>query len=296
MLNYNTLLSNYDDKLTLLQFLKKVEAALADASLESVEVSQPTETQAVLTFKFADGSELAAPAIELPRGASVVNATLDASNNLILVLDDGRTINVGNIMPQNINAQSGTFSVSLASPSVTAGSLSVSGNASVVGELYADRVRTDGLESYGNVKGAGLDISGSGSVGGDLAVTGDVTAASFNGDNAKPLYFHPVTIYDGSEKLRLEFIIINNDPTAFTWSTFKAFVIALSVSFGSVARFLCNGAYYDSVNASLVVTQVMDVTSNYLRVWGLDSTGTNRYKDIQSFTPAEFYDGVNKIN
>lgn len=68
MINYETLLSSYDNKLTLMKWLQKVEAALLNASLSSVSISQPTSDTAILTFVFADGSTLASPTLSLPAG------------------------------------------------------------------------------------------------------------------------------------------------------------------------------------------------------------------------------------
>lgn len=68
MINYETILSTADNKLTLMKWLQKVEDALKNASLESVTASQPTTTTLVLTFHFADGTTLDSPSIVLPRG------------------------------------------------------------------------------------------------------------------------------------------------------------------------------------------------------------------------------------
>lgn len=68
MINYETILSTADNKLTLMKWLQKVEDALKNASLESVTASQPTATTLVLTFHFADGTTLVSPSIVLPRG------------------------------------------------------------------------------------------------------------------------------------------------------------------------------------------------------------------------------------
>lgn len=68
MINYETILSSYDDKLTLMQWLKKVEDALKNASLSSVTIAQPADNQAIFTFVFEDGSSIASPVLALPRG------------------------------------------------------------------------------------------------------------------------------------------------------------------------------------------------------------------------------------
>lgn len=68
MISYETILSSYDDKLTLLEWLKKVEEALADASLSSVEVIQSASNKAKFKFIFADGTYLLSPQLTLPLG------------------------------------------------------------------------------------------------------------------------------------------------------------------------------------------------------------------------------------
>lgn len=68
MINYETILSAYDNKITLMKWLNKVQEALQNASLASVNISQPTASTAVLTFVFADGSTLTSPTLSLPQG------------------------------------------------------------------------------------------------------------------------------------------------------------------------------------------------------------------------------------
>ena len=68
MISYETILSSYDDKITLLEWLKKVEEALADASLSSVEVIQSASNKAKFKFIFADGTYLLSPQLTLPLG------------------------------------------------------------------------------------------------------------------------------------------------------------------------------------------------------------------------------------
>ena len=68
MINYETILSSFDDKMTLMQWLKKVEEALKDGGLSSVTLSQPASDKAILHFVFADGSEVDSPVIDLPAG------------------------------------------------------------------------------------------------------------------------------------------------------------------------------------------------------------------------------------
>ena len=68
MINLQTLLSTFDEKGTLLKWLKKVEAALANASLETVQAVVVDATHIKMKFVFADGTSVESPSIALPRG------------------------------------------------------------------------------------------------------------------------------------------------------------------------------------------------------------------------------------
>ena len=70
MINLQTLLSSFDDKGTLMLWLKAVERALANASLSTVQLITLSDEQIKLSFVFADGTSVVSPAITLPRGAT----------------------------------------------------------------------------------------------------------------------------------------------------------------------------------------------------------------------------------
>lgn len=69
MINKETILSMFDDKGTLLKWLKKVEKALRESVLSSVEVIKITDTRAVIKFIFADDTTISTPEFTLPEGA-----------------------------------------------------------------------------------------------------------------------------------------------------------------------------------------------------------------------------------
>lgn len=68
MVNLQTVLSVYDDKVTLMQWLKKVEKALKDSVLVSIETEQVEDDKATFVFVFEDGTRLETPAVTLPQG------------------------------------------------------------------------------------------------------------------------------------------------------------------------------------------------------------------------------------
>lgn len=99
MINYETLLSSYDDKLTLMQWLKKVEAALKDASAVSFKVNKRGDATLTFSVVFEDGSELETGPIILPQGPqgeSVQGAAI-RNGHLILTLTNGDELDAGNL-------------------------------------------------------------------------------------------------------------------------------------------------------------------------------------------------------
>ena len=96
MINYETLLSSYDDKLTLMQWLKKVEEALKDASAVSFKVNKRGDATLTFSVLFEDGSELETGPIILQQGESVQAATI-RNGHLILTLTNGGELDAGDL-------------------------------------------------------------------------------------------------------------------------------------------------------------------------------------------------------
>lgn len=69
MININTIISSFDEEGTLLKWLKKVEDALKNASLKTVETVTIDESSFQLKFVFADDTYLLSPTITSPKGA-----------------------------------------------------------------------------------------------------------------------------------------------------------------------------------------------------------------------------------
>ena len=117
MLNYETILSSYDDRLTLLQWLKKVEAALANASFENFEVVSLGDATYKFKATFADGSEIESNEIRI--GERISSAYIGAGNTLHLVTESGDDIDAGAMFN---------------------GDLNVSGNVSATGKISAPEI------------------------------------------------------------------------------------------------------------------------------------------------------------
>lgn len=80
MININTIISSFDEEGTLLKWLKKVEDALKNASLKTVETVTIDDTSFKLKFVFADDTFLLSPAITCPKGTTVTAVTAESVN------------------------------------------------------------------------------------------------------------------------------------------------------------------------------------------------------------------------
>ena len=148
MINYETLLSSYDDKLTLMQWLKKVEEALKGASAVSFKVNKRGDATLTFSVVFEDGSELETDPIILQQGESVQGAAI-RNGHLILTLTNGDELDAG-----NLGAVSG-FSINEAQHLIvtyqngTTQDLGAifTGNVTITGNLAAAAVKTASLTS-----------------------------------------------------------------------------------------------------------------------------------------------------
>ena len=72
MINYDSILSAFDGKPTLLQWLKLVKKALDESVLKDITLKQDG-ANVVFTFNFEDGTSLSTPAVTLPKGDTGAN-------------------------------------------------------------------------------------------------------------------------------------------------------------------------------------------------------------------------------
>lgn len=68
MIKKETILSVFDKKLTLLEYLKEIKKGLEDSTIESFSCDQVDETHVKFAINFADGTKYETDAIELPTG------------------------------------------------------------------------------------------------------------------------------------------------------------------------------------------------------------------------------------
>ena len=70
MISWESILSVFDTKGTLLEWLQKLEKALNDGVLQSVTINNISEGVITFTFNFADGTSVTTPQVDIPQGAA----------------------------------------------------------------------------------------------------------------------------------------------------------------------------------------------------------------------------------
>ena len=97
-INKQTIISAYDEKLTLLQWLKTINKALNEAVLTGVEVRQKGNATYSFVVTFEDGTELESNEFVLAQGESINGASI-RNGHLYLSLTNGDELDAGNLKP-----------------------------------------------------------------------------------------------------------------------------------------------------------------------------------------------------
>lgn len=98
MINKETIISVFDDKLTLMQWLKKVEDALNGAVLTGVELKKKGNATFAWSFDFEDGTHVDTEYVTINEGESVAEAYL-LNGHLMIKLTNDEVIDAGNLKP-----------------------------------------------------------------------------------------------------------------------------------------------------------------------------------------------------
>lgn len=159
MINDNTILSSFDDRPTLLEWLKKVEDALKTDSATAVSVENPSANTYVFKITFADGKTLSSGNVVFPDSVKDVSIK---NGHIIVTQISGTQTDLGVLNPYAdtivVNAETNTTEIG--------GKLQVSGEAQVTGNVSMG----------GNLGVTGQAVVGGGlSVNGALGVTGNAT-------------------------------------------------------------------------------------------------------------------------
>lgn len=110
IINKETIISAFDDKMTLLQWLKKLEKVLDTSTLTNIKTIKVANTQYKIVLEFEDGTKFESEIIQLQ--SEIAGIQLD-NGHLIFTLMNGETIDAGLIDVSNLGNTTiyGTFEV-----------------------------------------------------------------------------------------------------------------------------------------------------------------------------------------
>lgn len=159
MINDNTILSSFDDRPTLLEWLKKVEDALKSDTATAVSVENPSANTYVFKITFADGKTLSSGNVIFPDSVKDVSIK---NGHIIVTQVSGTQEDLGVLNPYAHtiveNAETNTTeignNVSISGNVGIGGNLGVTGQAVVGGRLQVN----SSIISNGEIRGG--DISG----------------------------------------------------------------------------------------------------------------------------------------
>lgn len=148
MINDNTILSSFNDRPTLLEWLKKVEEALKTDTATGVSVENPSVNSYIFKITFADGKTIASDPVKFPdsvKGVSISN------NHLIITTQGGIREDLGVINPYAdtivLNSQTNTTEIG--------NNLQVNGNVQL-----GQQLNVNGVSNFsGNVNFSGGEIN-----------------------------------------------------------------------------------------------------------------------------------------
>lgn len=167
MINDNTILSSFNDRPTLLEWLKKVEEALKSDTAKSISVDNPETNVYIIKITFADGRVMYTEPIRLPdsvKGVSILN------NHLIITMQSGLTDDLGVINPyaDTIVSNSETNTTEIRNNAVVGGNMQVDGNVlfgssiiSIQGTTKQNGIlgtNADGKIAFKEIGGGGLKL------------------------------------------------------------------------------------------------------------------------------------------
>lgn len=127
MINDNTIVSSFNDRLTLLEWLKKVEEALKTDTATGVSVENPSVNNYIFKITFADGKTIASDTIRFPDSVKDVSIL---NNHLVITMQSGITDDLGVFNPyaDTIVANSGTNTTEIKNNAKVDGNLQVNGS------------------------------------------------------------------------------------------------------------------------------------------------------------------------
>lgn len=247
MINDNTILSSFDDKPTLLEWLKKVEDALKSDTATAVSVENPSANTYVFKITFADGKTLSSGNVVFPDSVKDVSIK---NGHIIVTSVGGNVVDLGVLNPYAdtivVNAETQTTEIGgklqvsgdsqVTGNAAIGGNLGVTGQAVVGGTLQASSLQVTSNESVGgglSVEGA-LGVTGNATIGGRLQADSSIISnGEIRGGNISGTKF-----LLGTEEMPL----VKANPTGEATETLE------KIKIGNVAYNVGGGSDYTAGN------------------------------------------------
>lgn len=271
MINYDSILSAFDGKPTLLQWLKMVKKALDESVLKNVDITQNGNNIA-FTFNFEDGTSIRTPEVTLPKGESGVGIVrIETTGSKVVGENTESTIRVelsdGSIKQFKTYAKNGSNGLN------GNDGVSITGIDTVSNQVVGDETLTTLRARYSN------------------DTTGDFVVSAKNGKDASGaanIYLHSVKIYDSGYSIffniysKKDSLTLNDAldqiPNINMSNNFSSNKIPVAFSTGSKMGVVSVGKY-------------IDYEKTYIRVDGIvfQSSGPTEYYNV-SFNPMSIND------
>lgn len=227
MINDNTILSSFDDKPTLLEWLKKVEDALKTDTATAVSVENPSANTYVFKITFADGDSISSGNVVFPDSVKDVSI----KNGHIIVTSVG-----GNVEDLGVlNPYAGTIVENAVTDTTEIGNnVSISGNVGMAGNLG---VTGQAVVGGGMSVNGALGVTGNATIGGRLQADSSIISnGEIRGGNISGTKF-----FLGTEEMPL----VKANPTGEATATLE------KIKIGDVSYSLGGGSDYTAGSIDL---------------------------------------------
>lgn len=186
MINDNTILSSFNDRPTLLEWLKKVEEALKTDTATAIKFENTSPNHYIASIEFANGNKIVSDDIAFPDTINQVSVT---DGELIINYVSGRTDNLGKLNAYEgvIIINSETNTTEIGNNAVVGGNLQVNGTITAGGNVLTAVVANpteDTTETLSKVKIGNTAYAVGGGGSGDNFLLVDMNFSSTSGSNS----------------------------------------------------------------------------------------------------------------
>ena len=157
MINDNTILSSFDDRPTLLEWLKKVEDALKTDTATAVSVENPSANTYVFKITFADGKSISSGNVVFPDSVKDVSIK---NGHIIVTSVGGNVEDLGVLNPyaDAIVENASTDTTEIGNNVSISGNVAMQGNLGVIGQaVVGGRLQVNSsIISNGEIRGGNI--------------------------------------------------------------------------------------------------------------------------------------------